>query len=237
MKIVKTLLAILAAALIIPAFAAEPAGEAQESEREAAEKRGGDDCPHQPKCDDEEELNRGLIPGYKFTPLQVWIGVDKAKLFDADADTVFSFGLLILAQKSAVLSLAPLNFLTNNYGIQIGVPGTLARNNYGISLGAVNVHRKNYGLQIGALLNESNHTGQICGVNIADKVQIAIANLGPGERGIKKYHEVPEPFYFQLGVFNSGDSAVQIGMLNWNPRSHIPLLPLVNFAMKKDGDE
>ena len=231
MKIVKTLLAILAAALIIPAFAAEPAGEAQESEREAAEKRGGDDCPHQPKCDDEEELNRGLIPGYKFTPLQVWIGVDKAKLFDADADTVFSFGLLILAQKSAVLSLAPLNFLTNNYGIQIGVPGTLARNNYGISLGAVNVHRKNYGLIIGALFNLSDHTRQLCGVNIADKVQIAIANVGP----IKRYF--PTPFHLQFGAFNYSDTSVQIGVLNWNPRSYIPLLPLVNFAMKEDADE
>ena len=235
MKIVKTLLAMLAAALILPVSAAEPVEDVRKPESEVAGKRGGDSCPHQPKCDDDKDFNQGLIPGYKFTPLQLAIGVGKTKLFDADADTVFSFGLLILTQKSAVLSLAPLNFLTNNYGIQIGVPGTLARNNYGISLGVVNVHRKNYGLQIGALLNESNHTGQICGVNIADKVQIAIANVGPGERGIKKYHEVPEPLYFQLGVFNRGDSAVQIGVLNYNLRSHVPLLPLVNFAMKPDG--
>ena len=225
MKTVKTLLAILASALILPAFAAEPtAGEVQKTESETAEKR------------DDEAWNKGLISGYKFTPLQVvWLDVEHMRLFDADADTVFCFGLLISEQKSAVLSLSPTTLLTDNYGIQLGLFGTLAMRNYGISLSLVNAINKNYGLQIGALLNESNHTGQICGVNIADKVQIAIANLGPSERGIKKYHEVPDPFYFQLGVFNRGDSAVQIGLLNYNLRSYVPLLPLVNFAMKKDG--
>ncbi len=221
MKTVKTLLAILAAALIAPAFAAEPAaGEVQKTGSEVAEKR------------DDEAWTKGLISGYKFTPLQLWIGVE-TKLFDADADTVFCFGLLRLEQKSAVLSLAPITLLTDNYGIQLGL-STLAIRNYGISLGLINMG-KNHGLQIGALLNVSDHTGQICGVNIADKVQIGIANMGPSERVIKKYHEVPDPFYFQLGVFNGGDSAVQIGVLNYNSRSYIPLLPLVNFAMKKDG--
>ena len=221
MKTVKTLLAILAAALILAAFAAEPVvGEARKPESETAEKR------------DDETWNKGLISGYKFTPLQLWIGVE-TKLFDADADTVFCFGLLRLEQKSAVLSLAPITLLTDNYGIQLGL-STLAIRNYGISLGLINMG-KNHGLQIGALLNSSDHAGQICGVNIADKVQIAIANLGPGERVIKKYHEVPDPFYFQLGAFNRGDSAVQIGLMNYNPRSYIRWMPLVNFAMKEDG--
>ena len=42
---------------------------------------------------------------------------------------------------------------------------------------------------------------------------------------------------FELGAFNYGDTPVQLGALNWNPRSYIPLLPLVNFVMKKDADE
>ena len=220
MKLVKTLLAMSAAALILAGCAAEPAGEVRKSESEAAEKRG-----------DDEARGKGLISGYKFTPLQVWEGVSDAKLFDADANTVFTFGVLRVDQKSAVLSLSPDTCLTDNYGIQLGPLGTGVRNNYGISLGVVNILGENHGLIIGALFNLSDHTRQLCGVNIAGKVQIAIANTMPGKR------DFPNPFYFQLGAINYGDTPVQIGVLNWNPRSYIPLLPLVNFAMKKDGGE
>ena len=168
MKTAKHLLAMVAAALIVlPIFAAEQsAGEVRKTESEAAEKRRDGRCPHSPQCGDrlkaiEEKENRGLIPGCKFTPLQLWIGVE-TKLFDADADTVFSFGLLVLAQKSAVLSLAPLNFLTYNYGFQIAQLGSIASVNYGISFSPVNVSRKNYGLQIGAV----NFAGDLHGVQI-----------------------------------------------------------------------
>ena len=221
MKIVKTLLAMLAA-LTLAGCAAEPAGEVRKSESEAAEKRG-----------DDEARGKGLISGYKFTPLQVWEGVSDAKLFDADANTVFTFGVLRVDQKSAVLSLSPDTCLTDNYGIQLGLLSTRARRNYGISLGGLNDLRENYGLQIGVVLYESNpaYTEQLCGVNIAGKVQIAIANTMPGKR------DFPNPFYFQLGAINYGDTPVQIGVLNWNPQSYIPLLPLVNFAMKKNADE
>ena len=223
MKLVKTLLAMLAA-LIVTGIAAEPAGEVRKTESEVAEKRGGD----QPECRNDEG-KKGLISGYKFTPLQLWIGVER-KLFDADADTVFCFGLLRLEQKSAVLSLAPITLLTDNYGIQLGL-STLAIRNYGISLGLINMG-KNHGLQIGALLNSSDHAGQICGVNIADKVLIGIVHgKNMDEEGRSSDME---PSFLQIGVFNYSDGTVQIGVLNYNPRSYIRWMPLVNFAMKKD---
>ena len=211
MKIVKTLLAMSAAALIITGCATEP-------------------------CGSRDFEDRGLISGWKFTPLQIAFGLsdDHAILFDESTDTFFSFGFFCLQQKSAVLSFATIaNGLIDNYAIQITPFGSTTRNNYGLLLGLFNFCNDNYGVQIGALFNESftRSTGQYFGINIADKVQIGGANLGPLRSGYTN------PFYFQLGAFNYGDTPVQIGALNYNPRSPIPLLPLVNFAMKKDAGE
>ena len=230
MNILKTLLA-MSAALILPVSAAEPAGEVRKTESEVAEKRGGD----QPECRNDDG-EKGLISGYKFTPLQLWLDVENVRLFDADADTVFSFGILGLYQKSAVLSLSPITSLTDNYGIQLGPLGISAKRNYGISLGLVNILGKNLGLQIGALLNWSDHSGeQICGVNIADKVLIGIVHgKNMDEEGRSSDME---PSFLQIGVFNYSDGTVQIGVLNYNPRSYIRWMPLVNFAMKKDGEK
>ena len=225
MKIVKSLLAMSAAALIVTGSAAEPAGEVRKPEGEAAEKR------------DDEAWKKGLISGYKFTPLQVWLDVEHVRLFDADADTVFTFGILgVDHQKSAALSLSPITLLTDNYGIQLGPLGISAKRNYGISLGLVNILGKNLGLQIGALLNWSDHSGeQICGVNIADKVLIGILH---GENMDEEGRSSDmEPSFLQIGVFNYSDGTVQIGVLNYNPRSYIRWMPLVNFAMKKDGEK
>ena len=222
MKIAKTLLAMLAAALIITVFAAEPVEDVRKPESETAEKR------------DDEAWKKGLISGYKFTPLQVWLDVAHVRLFDADADTVFTFGLLgVDHQKSAALSLSPITLLTDNYGIQLGPLGISAKRNYGISLGLVNILCKNLGLQIGVLLNWSDHSGeQICGVNIADKVLIGILHgKNMDEEGRSSDME---PSFLQIGVFNYSDGTVQIGVLNYNPRSYIRWMPLVNFAMKKD---
>ena len=210
MKIVKTLLAMLAA-LILAGCAAD-------------------------SCHGRDFEDRGLISGWKFTPLQISVGLtdDNAILFDESTDTFFSFGLFTLQQKSAVLSFAAIaNSLIDNYGLQTTPFGSATKKNYGLLLGLFNFCEDNYGVQIGALFNESftQRTGQYFGINIADKVQIGGANMGPLRSGYTN------PFYFQLGAFNYGDTPVQIGALNYNPRSYVPLLPLVNFAMKKDADE
>ncbi len=211
MKTVKTLLAILAAALILAGCATDP-------------------------CCSRDFEDRGLISGWKFTPLQIGFGLsdDTAILFDESTDTFFSFGLFTLQQKSAVLSFATIaNSLIDNYGLQTTPFGSATKKNYGLLLGLFNFCDENYAVQIGALFNESftQRTGQYFGINIADKVQIGGANLGPLRSGYTN------PFYFQLGAFNYGDTPVQLGALNYNPRSYVPLLPLVNFAMKKDDGE
>ena len=60
--------------------------------------------------------NKGVISGWKFTPVQIDYGfVTPAKLFDESSDTVFSFGVFLLRQKSAVISVAMIaNTLQNN---------------------------------------------------------------------------------------------------------------------------
>jgi len=40
---------------------------------------------------------------------------------------------------------------------------------------------------------------------------------------------------FQIGLFNIGQNGatLQIGLLNYNPKSYIPWMPLINFDMGK----
>ena len=246
MKIVKTLLAMVAAALAIPIFAAEPAaGEAQKTESETAEKRNGKQRIHELQEEISDELVRcegkGLISGWKFAPLQVdfgWGSREKTlRLLDETADTVFSFGLLFSTQKSAVFALASLySALGNNYGLRIGVVYSAARSNYGVSFGLLDIAAKNYGVLSGlGVIDFDKGQGTLCGMNIAGKVLIGVLNREYlAEEGRPSDME---PSFLQIGVFNHGDCTVQIGLLNSNSRSYVPIMPLVNFAMKKDGEK
>ena len=101
--------------------------------------------------------NKGVISNWKFAPLQVDFGlVNEKKLVDESSDTIFSFGVFTLRQKSAVISFAFLaNTLKNNYGVQIPLfLGSATDNNFGISLGFDNYSKKCYGIQLG-ILNHS----------------------------------------------------------------------------------
>ena len=152
-------------------------------------------------------------------------------LFDESSDTFLSIGLFLLQQKSAVISVAPVaNTLQNNYGLQINpvLLGTVTDNNYGISFGLENYCKNCYGIQIGVLnhsfagdeICKENERFQFCGVNIADAVYLGIANFSNE---------------FQIGLFNfSKEATFQLGLLNYNPKSHIPWLPLVNWDMGRE---
>jgi len=173
--------------------------------------------------------DKGAVSGWSFTPLQVDASLlGNQRLFDESSDTFISLGVFLLQQKSAVFSCALIaNTLQNNYGIQLTplFMGVATDNNYGISFGWDNYCKKCYGLQIG-ILNHSWGGGavekerellQVCGVNIADTVYVGAVNV------TNKY---------QVGLINlSGGAVFQLGLLNYNPRSYIPWMPLINFDM------
>ena len=173
----------------------------------------------------------GLISGWKFAPLQVDVGLGDSnnKLIDENSHTILSLGLFTLQQKSAVVSFATLNnSLQNNYGIQASLTnGTF--NNYGISCSIISMSKKNYGIQVGILYNETvDSSGQICGINIADKVSLGIVNWESTSDDANKSQS-----FFSAGLFNYGTSIVQVGLLNYNPNSYFPWMPFINCGIGK----
>lgn len=174
----------------------------------------------------------GWISGWSFSPLQIDTGfIQSRKLVDETTDTFLSLGVFTLQQKSAVLSVGMLaNLLQNNYGLQIAALflGTATDNNYGISFGVDNYCKRCYGIQLGILnhswggkeIKKETEFFQFCGANIADTVYLGVVNVADK---------------FQIGLFNIGQNGatLQIGLLNYNPKSYIPWLPLINFDMGK----
>ena len=187
-----------------------------------------------------------LFTGWKLAPLQFGLGIDGWRgLADKDCDTVFTFGLFLMEQDSAVLSLCTISELKNNYGIQLSPFIADAGVNYGLSLGLVTASgiNENYGLRIG-ILNISGKVEEIqfVGVNCFDLLFLALVNQGdhPCQIGLANFES--ERFNrkggFQFGLFNRGDNvAFQLGLLNYNRRSYIPWMPLVNFPMKPKEEE
>ena len=186
--------------------------------------------------------DKGLLTGWRFFPLQLDAGLVKSrKLVDEETNTFISVGLLLLEQKSAVLSVALLaNRLQNNYGIQLPLfLGSVTDNNYGISFGWDNFSKKCYGIQLGVLnhcfagekIEPQHERWQFLGMNIADRVYLGVVNISDK---------------LQIGLFNlSPGNAFQIGLLNYNARSFIPWCPVINFDMgnetkpsaKEDGQK
>ena len=186
--------------------------------------------------------DKGLLSNWCFFPLQVDAGLmESRKLVDEQTHTLFSLGLLILEQKSAIFSVALLaNRLQNNYGIQLPLfLGSVTDNNYGISFGWDNFSKKCYGIQLGVLnhcfagekIEPQHERWQFLGMNIADRVYLGVVNISDK---------------LQIGLFNlSPGNAFQIGLLNYNARSFIPWCPVINFDMgnktkpsaKEDGQK
>ncbi|MBO7328404.1 MAG: hypothetical protein J6W00_06510 [Lentisphaeria bacterium] len=172
--------------------------------------------------------DKGVITGWKFAPVQIDVGlVNEKKLVDETSHTFFSFGLFILQQKSAVLSVALIaNTLQNNYGLQLPLfMGAVTDINYGISAGLENYSKKCYGIQLGVInhsfagepIEKSNERVQFLGANIADTLFLGLVNFS---------NEI------QIGLANFSKGAIfQIGLLNYNPQSYIPWMPIVNWNM------
>ena len=188
---------------------------------------------------------KGLISGWKFVPLQVGAGIfESANLFDADSVSLFSFGFARVQQHSSIISLGGLTGLENNYAIQMSA-ASLADRNYGLMIGMyLNATGNNCGVKIG-LFNVSGKfkLAQFLGINCFDLLHIGIANLNaPLQIGIFNacdggYED--RGINWQIGIFNVAadhDSSFtfQLGLLNYNPRSYIPWLPLVNWDMGKE---
>ena len=176
--------------------------------------------------------DKGWISGWKFAPLQIDLSLVKHhKLVDESSNTLFSFGLFLMEQKSAVFSSALVaNSLQNNYGLQINplFMGTVTDKNYGISFGFENYSKKCYGIQLGVLnhswagetVEKERERLQIFGINIADTVYCGLVNIS---------NKV------QIGIFNAAPGgAFQIGLLNYNLKSYIPFLPFINWDMGRE---
>lgn len=176
--------------------------------------------------------DKGWISGWKFAPLQIDLSLVKHhKLVDESSNTLFSFGLFLIEQKSAVFSSALVaNSLYNNYGLQVNplFMGTVTDKNYGISIGFENYSKRCYGIQLGVLnhswageeIEKERERLQIFGINIADTVYCGLVNIS---------NKV------QIGIFNATPGgAFQIGLLNYNLKSYIPFLPLINWDMGRD---
>jgi hypothetical protein len=88
---------------------------------------------------------------------------------------------------------------------------SLGQEHYGISLGLVNLFDRCNGLAVGIVNLMTYNNG----------VSVGVVNSAPNN-------------IFQLGLFNSSESGLQIGLLNYNSRSYIPWLPFVNWDMGRE---
>ena len=179
---------------------------------------------------------KGLISDWKFVPLQVGVGLfSPSQLFDTDSTALFSLGLLGVKQRSSIISVGGITELKNNYGIQVSA-ASLTNHNYGLMIGLENCAGvdENYGLKVG-LFNISGkfNKGQFAGIDFFEYLHIGIINYhAPWQIGLIN---ASEKCFFQVGLFNAAgkkgkNTNFQIGLLNYNSKSYIPWLPLVNFS-------
>ena len=167
----------------------------------------------------DSDKSKGVISNVDFAPLQVGVGFfDKWQLYDGNAHSFVSVGILGLMQKSAVTSFAPINMLKKNYFLQCGLLASATEENYFFSFALINATHKNCGLQLGAGNISSSDCGIQAGlINWGRQIQIGAYNID-GK--------------IQIGILN-GHGKIQIGLLNYNRNSYIPWLPFINWDMGK----
>ena len=144
----------------------------------------------------------------------------------------------------------------NVYGINLGIATLLTGKCYGASINVFSLLNENNGLSLG-LFNMGNNNGITLGLCnlVIDNVGISlgIINLWGNNAGVlvgvfnyKLEHEetshgvaigvinISKKNTFQLGIYNQAEGGFQLGLLNYNPRSYIPWLPLVNWDMGRE---
>ena len=185
--------------------------------------------------------SKGVISGWKFAPVQVGAGIfESANLFDADSVALFSFGLLRIQQQASIISLGGMTRLENNYGIQLSA-ASLTDRNYGLMLSSylnATCTNDNYGIKIG-LFNVSGKYDklQLLGIDFFDYLQVGVLNANNRDNilqvGVLNANNRDN--ILQIGIFNTtSNGGVQLGLLNYNSRSYIPWLPLVNWDMGRE---
>ena len=193
---------------------------------------------------------KGVISGWKFVPLQVGAGIfESANLFDADSVALLSIGLLGVKQRSSIISVGGITELKNNYGIQVSA-ASLTDRNYGLMIGLLENCtdvNKNYGIKIGITnISGKFQLAQLLGINFFDFLHVGVVNYNaPLQIGILNacdggYND--RNINWQFGILNVAaehDSSFtfQLGLLNYNPRSYIPWLPLVNWDMGREEEK
>ena len=164
---------------------------------------------------------RGWVADWQFTPLQLALGYfDRTQIFDGKTDCFAALGVIALCQKSAVVSVSPVNVLQNNYFLQKAVLFNLGRKNYFIAAAPVNFTYENFGMQTGLINVSFNSAGiQTGAVNFGGFMQIGLVNAASK---------------VQIGLFNK-EGNIQIGLLNHNPDALIPWMPFFNIGFPEDG--
>lgn len=147
-------------------------------------------------------LFRGLFPGMP-TPLQ--INLENLGLFCPVGTTVYGVELNLPVggvKECYGVSVAPLmNANVSMCGISAGLMNS-NHNVYGLSVGGGNFYEENYGVSIGVY-------------------NLKLPKTQSGK---------PKMNLLQIGILNTAESGLQIGLVNYNPNALIPFFPLVNFA-------
>ena len=157
--------------------------------------------------------------GWKFTPLQIGLGFSDFKsIADQSADTVFTFGLWYMEQKSSVFSLSACTEFQNNYGIQLSIFQALSDKNYGIMTGlTTGTIVDNYGIKLGLfnVKGKFDHL-QILGIDFFDLFYAGLLHLNtPVSIGLVNVCDKSNiNAVFQAGVLNCNSKGVQIGLGN-----------------------
>ena len=143
----------------------------------------------------------GIVNDLEWTPLQVSV-FPNIQLFNSDA-VVYGINLSALLtnqHRVSGISASPLCINRSNAGVDAKVAG-LCGENFALSLGCVSVVCANNGAMVG------------------------IANISGLERSFDE-----SGFGLQVGLYNQAKTGVQIGLLNYNKNSAIPVLPFFNCS-------
>lgn len=124
-----------------------------------------------------------------------------------------SINVFSLLNENNGLSLGLFN-MGNNNGITLGLCN-LVIDNDGISFGVINLLENNAGVSIG-LVNR-----MIAGGGKSSGTSVGVANISQNS-------------VFQFGIYNQSEGGFQLGLLNYNSRSYIPWLPIVNWDMGRE---
>ena len=144
----------------------------------------------------------------------------------------------------------------NVYGVNLGTATLLTGECYGIAINVFSVLKENHGISLGVGTVGVNNNGVLAGIFASGQdnvgISLGIINLWGNNAGVlvgvfnyKIEHEetshgvaigvinISKKNTFQLGIYNQAEGGLQIGLLNYNSKSYIPWMPLINFDMGK----